>query len=139
MEEYENPFACSFLAMKALFHLRSDMITDELPQKEYWPSPDDLRKAEECLNSVSLDTMPSQSTFYTAKYYCTVCDLHIWKEQYIQAKQYLEKATRIYHQMKIEGNIALRRVDQRLKLLERLSGDEKIDEILKKYFNTDIV
>jgi len=34
--------------MKASFHLRSDMITDKLPPKEYCPSPDDLRKAEDC-------------------------------------------------------------------------------------------
>ena len=137
MEEYEKPFVCSFLTMKASFHLRSDMITDELPPEEYWPSPDDLRKAEECLNSVSLDTMPSQSTFYTAKYYCTVCDLYIWKENYSEAMCYLEKAKRMYDQMNVKRNIALRRADQRLKLLERLKGDEKIDEILKTYSNTD--
>ena len=35
--------------------------------------------------------------------------------------------------------IALHQVDQRLKLLETLIGDEKIDEILKEYSNTDIV
>ena len=79
MEEYEKPIVCNFLVMKASFHLRSDMITDKLPPEEYRPSPDDLRKAEECLKKVSLDIMPSQSNFYTARYYHTLCDLHIWK------------------------------------------------------------
>ena len=88
---------------------------------------------------MSLDTMQNQSNFYTAKYYRTVYDLHIWKEQYAEAMHYLEKARRMYDEMKIKRNVALRRVDQRLKLLERINGDEKIDEILKKYSNADIV
>ena len=37
MKEYEKPFACSFLAMKASLHLRSDMITDKLPPKNTDP------------------------------------------------------------------------------------------------------
>ena len=139
MEEYENPAICSFLTVKATFHLRSDLITDKLPPKEYWPSPDDLRKAEECLNGVPLDTMPDQSNFYTAKYYRAFCDLHIWKKQYSEAMRYVKEARKLYDQIKLEKNIALQQVDQRLKLLETLIGEEKIDEILKEYSNTDIV
>ena len=75
MEEYEQPLICSFHAVKASFHLRSALIKDNLPPEEYWPTPDDLRKAEECLNRVSLDAMPDQSNFYTAQYYRTCCDL----------------------------------------------------------------
>ena len=80
MEEYEKPVVCNFFVMKASFHLRSDMITDELPPEEYQPSPDDLRKAEKCLKKVSLDTMPDKNNFYTARYYRTLCDLHIYRK-----------------------------------------------------------
>ena len=137
MEDYEKPLVCNFLTVKASFHLRSALITDELPPKEYWPSPDDLRKAEECLSRVSLDTMPSQRNFYTVRYYCTLCDLQIWKQQYPEAMHYLKKA--IYIRVKIKLNETMHNFDQRLKLLKRLKGDDKIYEILKKYScpNTD--
>ena len=135
MEEYEQPVICNFFAMKAAFHLRSDLITDKLPPKEYWPSPDDLRKAEECLSSVSLDIMPSQSNSYTARYYRTLCDLYIWKQEYSEAMHYLEKGRELYDQMKVKRNNALHRVDQRLKLLG-VNGDEKIDEIHKEWTHT---
>ena len=114
MEDYEKPLVCNFLTVKASFHLRSALITDELPPKEYWPSPDDLRKAEECLSRVSLDTMPSQRNFYTARYYCTLCDLQVWKQQYPEAMHYLKKAIRV----KIKLNKTMHNFDQRLKLLK---------------------
>ena len=132
MEEYEKPILCHFFVMKASFHLRSDLITDKLPPEEYWPSPDDLRKAEECLNRVSLDIMPSQSNFYTARYYRTLFDLHVWKKQYPNAMHCLEKALEVHDQVKLDARIQ-QLVEQRLKLLERLKGDEKIDEILREY------
>ena len=125
MEEYEKTALCTFLAMKASFHLRSDMITDELPPKEYWPSPDDLRKAEECLNGVPLDTMPSQSNFYTARYYRSLCDLHIWKQDCPKAMHYLKKAREV--RIRLNGKIC--KLDQRRKLLERLMGNDQIDEV----------
>ena len=101
MEEYEKPVACNFFTMKASFHLRSDMITDKLPSEEYWPSPDDLLKAENCLKQ---DTMPSQINAYTARYYRTLCDLHIWKQEYHEAMRCLKEATKVYDQMKVKGN-----------------------------------
>ena len=107
------------------------MITDELPPREYWPSDDDLRKAEECLSRMSLDIMPSQSNFYAARYYRTLCDLHIWKKQYPNAMRCLEKALEVHDQVKLEARVH-QLVSQRLKLLERPKGDEKIDEILKE-------
>jgi len=125
MEKYEMCVVCNFFTMKASFHLRSDLITDKLPPKEYWPSPDDLRKAEECLNSVPLDTMPSQSNFYTAKYYHAFCDLHMWKHQYSMAIQYLDKSRKV--QIHLNGKVC--KLDQRHKLLKRLMEDDKIDEI----------
>ena len=125
MEEYEKPVVCNFLTMKASFHLRSDMITDKLPSEEYWPSPDDLLKAENCLKK---DTMPSQINAYTARYYRTLCDLHIWKQEYPEAMRCLKEATKVYDQMKLKGNNSLQRVDQRLKLLEIQKSDGTIDE-----------
>ena len=132
MEEYEKPVVCHFFVMKASFHLSSSLITDELPPEEYWPSPGDLRKAEECLDRVSLDKMPSPSNFYTARYYRTFCDLHVWKREYSKAMHYLEKATEVHNQVKLEARVH-QLVGQRLKLLEKRKGDEKINEILKKY------
>ena len=123
MEEYEKPVASNFFTLKASFHLRSDLITDKLPPEEYWPSPDDIRKAEECLKR---DKMPSQINAYTARYYRTFCDMHIWKEQYPEAMDYLKEARKVYDQIKVKGNNSLQRVDQRLKLLERLKGDGRI-------------
>ena len=64
MEEYEKPLICNLQVVKASFHLRSTLVTDKLPPREYWPSDDDLKKAEECLNSVSLEMMPNQVNFY---------------------------------------------------------------------------
>ena len=108
-----------------------ELIRDKLPPKEYWPSPDDLRKAEDCLNSISLDAMPNQANFYTAKYYCALCDLHIWKHEYPEAMHYLEKVRKVYEQMKLYARI--HKLGQRRKLLERLKEDDKINEILNKY------
>ena len=134
MEEYEKP-TVFFFAMKASFHLRSDLMTDDLPPNEYWPSPDDLLKAEECLKNVSLDTMPSQRNFYTVQYYCVLCDLHIWKKQYPEAMRYLRKAKKEYDQQKLDAmrQRACMPVNRRLQLLTNIMGDEKIDEILMKY------
>ena len=125
MEEYEEPVACNFLTLKASFHLRSDMITDELPPEECWPSPDDLRKAEECLTRYKV---PNQINTHKARYYRTFCDFHIWKKQYPEAMDYLKEARKVYDQMKVKGNNSLQRVDQRLKLLK---GDCRVDEMRK--------
>ena len=136
MEEYEKPVICNFFTMKASFHLRSDLITDKLPPEEYWPSADDLRKAEECLKSAPLDKMPSESNSYIARHYRTFCDLHIWKQEYPEAMRDLQKARELYDEMKVKKNNTLHRVNQRLKLLERVYGDGKIDEIHKKCTHT---
>ena len=53
--------------------------------------------------------------------------------------RYVKEARKLYDQIKLEKNIALQQVDQRLKLLETLIGEEKIVEILKEYSNADIV
>ena len=119
-EDYEKPAICNFFVMKASFHLRSKMITDKLPPKEYWPTPDDLEKAEDCLSKTPPDTMQG---IYTARYYFAHCDLYIWKQQYYKAMHYLEEARKIIHEMKSKRNAELRRVDQRLKLLKRLKGE----------------
>ena len=119
MEEYEKPAHSSFFTMKASFHLRSDLITDKLPPEEYWPSPDDLRKAEECLKSVPLDIM-CQSDLYKARYFCSCCDLYIWKQEYHNAMSYLEEARKLSKKDSIY---------QRLQLIETLKEDDNIDEI----------
>ena len=119
MEEYEKPVICSFHSVKASFHLRSALISDNLPPKEFWPSPDDLKKAEECLRRVSLDEMPDRVNFYAAQHYRTCCDLHIWKRQYAEAKDCLEKARKLYEQNNLYARIQY--VDLRCKLIERLT------------------
>ena len=132
MEYYEKPVVCNFFTMKASFHLRSDLITDKLPPKEYWPSTDDLRKPEECLKSAPLNQTPSWSNSYIARHYHTFCDLHIWKQEYPEAMHYLEKARKLYNQMKVKRNNKLHQVIQRFQLLKRVYGDGKIDEIHKE-------
>ena len=130
MEEYEIPVVCNFFTMKGSFHLRSDLITDKLPPEEYWPSCEDLLKAEECLNSAPLDKMPSQDNYYTVRYYCTLSDFHIWKQQYHKAVDYLEKARELHDRIKL--NPVMHYV-MRLKLIDRLKEDDKIDEILREF------
>lgn len=130
MEEYEQPVICNFFTMKASFHLRSDLITDKLPPEEYWPSPDDLLKAEECLNSVPLNKMPSLNNYYIIRYYCTLSDLHIWKKLYPEAMHYLEEARELHDQIKLNAST---HYAMRLKLINRLKRDDKIDEILKEF------
>ena len=137
MEEYDKIAVCNFHAVKASFHLRSKLITDKLPQKVYWPSPDDLRKAEECLNRVSLDILPSQSNLYKARHFCTVCDLYIWKNEYPEAMYYLEEARKLYEQTNL--NPVLHKLDQRLQLLESLIENDKQDEILGEHSDTPYV
>ena len=132
VEEYEQPVTCNFFVMKASLHLRSELITDQLPPEVRWPSPDDLRKAEECLNRVSLDIMPNQINFYTARYFCTLCELYIWKKQYSKAVYYLEEARKVHHQVQLNARMQ-QLVDQRLKLLAKLEGDDRIGETLKEY------
>ena len=117
-EEYEKPAVFSFFRIKALFHLRSDLIADELPPKEYWPSPDDLRKAEGCLKNVALDIM-SQSNLYKVRYFCTICDLYIWKQDYRKAVCNLEEARKLSK---------MPCINQRLQLIERLKGGDNSDE-----------
>ena len=124
MEDYEVLFVCNFFTMKARFHLRSDLITDELPPEECQPSPDDLKKAEECLNRASQDILPSLSNYYTIRYYCTLSDLHIWKQQYNEAVDYLEEARELHYQIELNPSMHF---DRRLKLIDGLNGDDMID------------
>ena len=117
MKDYEKGAHCSYFTMKASFHLRSDLITDKLPPDEYGPSPDDLVKAEDCLKNVALKIM-CQSDQYKTRYYCTVCDLHIWKQDYHNAKYYLEEASTL---------TPMPCINQRLQLIERLNEDDNSD------------
>ena len=133
VKNYEKPVVFNFFTMKASFHLRSELITNKLPPEEYWPGPEDLRKAEECLtkaeecfNKVSPDIMPSQKNAYTVRYYRTRGDLHIWKhfEQYSQAMCYLEKARKLYDEMKVRQNNPLDKVVQQIELLGKVKSHE---------------
>ena len=87
-----------------------------------------IKKAENCLKK---DTMASQINAYTARYYRTLCDLHVWRKEYPEAMHCLNEATKVYNQMKVKGNNSLQRVDQRLKLLEILKSEGSIDEMQK--------
>ena len=123
MEEYDKIAVCNFYAVKASFHLRSKLITNKLPSIEYQPSPDDLKKAEECLSRVALDILPSQSNLYKARHFCTVCDLYIWKHKYPEAMYYLDEARKLYEQTNL--NPTMYKVDQRLQLLKSLKENDK--------------
>ena len=134
MEEYDKIALYNFHTVKASFHLRSKLITNKLPSMEYHPSSDDLRKADECLKSVSLDIMLSQSNLHKARHLCTACDLCIWKHEYTKAMYYLEEARKLYEQTNL--NPVLHKLDQRLQLLESLTENDKQDEILGEHSDT---
>ena len=120
-KKYEKPAICNFFVMKASFHLRSNMITDNIPSKDYWPSPDDLNKTQDCLvYMVSLDTVPG---IYKARYYLACCDLYIWKQKHYNAMHNLEEANKILDEIKSKRKNETCRVDLRLKLLERLKKE----------------
>ena len=79
--------------------------------------------AEECFKRVSLDIMSSQSNLYKAQYFCTVCDLYIWKHEYPEAMYYLEEARKLYEQTNL--NPTMYKVDQRLQLVESLKENDE--------------
>ena len=57
----------TFHIEKAKFHLRTLLIADRLPAKEYWPTKLDLKKAKKCLDGVSLDMLPTEVNFFRSK------------------------------------------------------------------------
>ena len=61
----------------------------------------------------------SQSNLYKARYYCTVCDLYIWKQDYRKAVCYLKEARKLSK---------MPCINQRLQLIERLKGGDNSDE-----------
>ena len=61
----------------------------------------------------------SQSILYKARYYCTTCDLHIWKEDYRKAVCNLEEASKLQK---------MPCINQGLQLIERLKGGDNSDE-----------
>ena len=85
MEEYQQPDLFLFLTEKASFHLRSFIIEDELPPKALRPSQDDIKKAEQCLNRISVDMLPNQINPFAALYYRALCDFFLWKQKYSEA------------------------------------------------------
>ena len=89
MEEYDKYHLYLLFTEKAKLHLRSVLITDELPSEEYCPSEDDLKKAESCLNGASLheNKLPEQANNYKGNYYLTLSDLHLWKDEYLKAME----------------------------------------------------
>ena len=77
--------------------------------------------------------MPSQDNYYTVRYYCTLSDFHIWKQQYHEAVDYLEKARELHDRIKLNP---VMHYAMRLKLIDRLKEDDKIDEILREFTDT---
>ena len=126
MEEYEKYRLYLLFTEKAKLHLRSVLITDELPSEEYHPSEDDLKKAESCLNGASLheNKLPDQANNYKGNYYLTLSDLHLWKEGYLKAIEYAEQAKEHFMQGP-KVNLYIERTQKRLKLLnEKQLEDE---------------
>ena len=139
MEDYDEPDLFLFFTDKASFHLRTIMIDeDELPPKALWPSEDDLMKAEQCLNRISLDMLPDQMGPFAALYYRALCDLHFWNQKYPEAIAYAELGKQLCIKGKVTTGVPM--FNRRLQLLENLmpnmpkeKEDEEIDEILKKF------
>ena len=119
MEEYEKYRLYLYFTEKAKLHLRSVLITDELPSEEYHPSEDDLKKAESCLNGASLheNKLPDQANNYKGNYYLTLSDLHLWKEGYLKAMECAEQAKQLFMREPM-FNLYIERTQKRLKLLK---------------------
>jgi len=137
MQEYEKPYLFLFLTEKAKFHLRTLLISEKLPPKKYKPTPNDLKKAKECLDAVSLDMLPSKVNLYAVNYYYAHCDLCLWNGEYTEAIGYVKKAKEFYSHEKNES-LKTRTFNKRIKLLEELkahksSEEEEIDELLKQF------
>ena len=136
LEEHEKSEFCSFLTAKARFHLRSRQITDEITLEECRPTSDDVQNAELCLTKVPLKDLPCEVNIFVAWYFLAFCDLHLWKQQYPEAKRYAEKAKELCFRGKITGRV-LKIAIMRLKLLETLEvqkqGDEELDLIIDKF------
>ena len=127
MEEYEKYRMFSFFTEKAKLHLRSVLITDKLPPKEYWPSEEDLEKADLCLHQTVVSKkkykMPEKSNF-EGNYYLTLSDLHLWKEQYHEAMKYAKLAKQHFiHEPWV--SLYKDRAEKRLKLLQEKQQEEE--------------
>ena len=83
MEHYEKQYFLFLLTEKAKYHLRTLLISDDLPPKEYYPTPHDLWMAKECLDGLALDMF--QRDRFAANYCCARCDLCLWKKEYPEA------------------------------------------------------
>jgi len=79
--------------------------------------------------NAALDIM-SQSNLYKARYYCTICDLYIWKQDYCKAVCYLKEASKLSK---------MPCINQRLQLIERLKGGDNSDETDTLCSNTDYI
>lgn len=132
MEEYEKYRLYLYFTEKAKLHLRSVLITDELPSEEYHPSEDDLKQAESCLNGAVLyeNELPEQANNYKGNYYLTLSDLHLWKEEYSEAMEYAEQAKELFMRGP-KVNLYIERTQKRLKLLK---GKQFEDEAFKNLF-----
>ena len=132
MEEYEKYRLYLYFTEKAKLHLRSVLITDELPSEEYHPNEDDLKKAESCLNGASLheSKLPEQANNYKGNYYLTLSDLHLWKDEYPKAMEYAEQAKELFMRGP-KVNLYIERTQKRLKLLKEKQLE---DEAFKSLF-----
>ena len=129
MEEYEKYRLYLFATEKAKFHLRSVLITDELPPQEYWPSVDDLKKANLCLEKAALheSKLPDQANEYKGNYYLALSDLHLWKQQYPKATEYAKMAKHLFTGGVKVTWLSINRPEERLKLLmKNMQDDEEI-------------
>ena len=135
MEEYEKYRLYLYFTEKAKLHLRSILITDELPSEEYHPREDDLKKAESCLNGASLheNKLPEQANNYKGNYYLTLSDLYLWKDEYPKATEYAEQAKELFMRGP-KVNLYIERTQKRLKLLKGKKGEQLEDEAYTTLF-----
>ena len=131
MEEYEKYRLYLYFTEKAKLHLRSVLITDELPSEEYHPREDDLKKAESCLNGASLHekNLPDQANNYKRNYYFTLSDLHLWKDECPKAMEYAEQANEFFMRGP-KVNFYIERTQKRLKILKGKQLEDEAYTIL---------
>ena len=141
MEEYEKYRLYLYFTEKAKLHLRSVLITDELPSEEYYPSQEDLKKAELCLNAAILhkNKLPYKANDYEGNCYLALSDLHLWKEEYLKAIEYVKMAKHLFTGGTNIGWLSINRPEKRLKLLkEKQLGDETHTKLFEELSDVSI-
>lgn len=112
---------------KALFCLNGAIDLHSPLGFNYTPTPDDLSIAEQHLNAAPLDIV-YDIHMHIVQYYIAMSDLHRWKGNGSESREFVEKAKRLCTEKGYFLHL-LPAMDERLKLLK----PDTVDEILEMF------